>query len=101
MAVRSLGARSELILHRDPAFARAREQGRQLPNRLRVLVELPHSIGILPAAPVTERDDVNRGVLIDEELVRNITFESAHVRPDLPRQAEAVGLRAGLEPCIP
>src|SRR5262249_54158652 len=48
-----------------------------------------------------ECDDVARRVLIDEQLVRHVPLKRPHVRPDLPRQAEALRLRARLEPSVP
>src|SRR5688572_13279689 len=76
----SNGSASPLIvLDGDPPLARTSEQWREQPNGFGVLVQLPDPVRVLTALPLPERDDVPRSVLIDEQLVRDVALEGAHV----------------------
>src|SRR5574341_602800 len=96
----SLG-RWRFVFGSHPAMSRAGEERAELPDALGVLVPSPDPIRVLPAPPPRESDYVAWGVLIDEYQVRQVTLETLHVGPHLPREAKAVRLCAGLQPSVP
>src|SRR5262245_42133442 len=89
------------ITDRYPAIPGPEQKRRQLPDRLRILVALSHAVRIIPGAPACKCDNVAWEILVDEYLVRQVAFETLHIRPHLAREAKAFRLRARLQPRVP
>jgi len=51
--------------------------------------------------PLTDQQKVRGGVLIDKKLMRDITIDLLHIRPNLTRKAETFCFGARLQPRFP
>src|SRR5215831_12783725 len=95
--VRPLAVRLRVL----PTDLGACEEGRELPDRLSVLVLFPNSVGVPTTTPLGESNEMSQSILIDEDLMRDIAIKVPHIRPHLACEAESLFFRAGLQPSVP
>ncbi|CAL1240338.1 protein of unknown function [Candidatus Methylocalor cossyra] len=94
-------APSPLVFARHPALTGTRKERCELANGLGVPVVLSDRIRIGAATPISNCDDVSWRFLIDENSMRNVAVETAHVRPHLAGKTKSLVLLARFQPRIP
>src|SRR3974390_1538143 len=86
-ALRLLRERAcRIVLCQNPSPARAQQKRGQLSHGLGGRVPGLGTIPNVTRLPCPPHDEMVRGFLIDEKLMRNIAVEASHLRPDLPSQ---------------
>jgi hypothetical protein len=55
-----------------------------MPDRCGGLVLFPYPVCICATPPGPQSDEVSGGILINKDLMRDITIEASHVGPHLP-----------------
>ena len=76
------------ILGKYPPSPRSGERRREFPHGFRARVMLLDTVRLRTAAPLTYDEKMSRGILVHQQLMRPITPETLHVRPDLSCETE-------------